>query len=117
MKVTEFGKFLRRLRVDRDLVLKDMADVLDVSSAFLSSLELGKKPIPTNFEEKIIKGFNLDDVQAQELRQAARISQPSVKIELTGKTTEEREMVMSFARKYESLSDEQKRKLKILLGD
>lgn len=117
MKVTAFGKFLRRLRIDHEMLLKDMADKLGVSSAYLSSLELGKKPIPNNFDQKIIDTFSIKNGEADELRQAASISQPSVKIDLVGKTTGDREMVMSFARRYESLSEENKQKLKKLLGE
>ena len=41
--LTEFGKALRRIRLDNDELLKDMADKLKVSSAYLSAVENGKK--------------------------------------------------------------------------
>ena len=44
--VTSFGKALRKLRIDRGMVLKNMADMLGVSSAYLSAIELGKRAIP-----------------------------------------------------------------------
>lgn len=117
MKVTAFGKFLRRLRIDKELLLKEMATELQVSSAFLSSVELGKKSISEEFEEKIISKYKLDVKEASELRQAANLSQPSVKIDLVGKSADAREMVMCFARSYESLSEVEKDKLMNLLKD
>ena len=40
---TNFGKFCRKLRIDNDELLYDMAAKLGVSSAFLSKVENGKK--------------------------------------------------------------------------
>lgn len=44
--LTSVGRFLRTLRIDHGEILKDMADVLGVSSAFLSAVENGKKKMP-----------------------------------------------------------------------
>ncbi|WP_309460957.1 helix-turn-helix transcriptional regulator [Escherichia coli] len=44
--VTSFGKTLRKMRIDRGMVLKNMADLLGVSSAYLSAIELGKSEPP-----------------------------------------------------------------------
>ena len=45
--ITEYGKFLRKLRIDQGQILKTMAEKLGVSSAFLSAVrksqKLGKK--------------------------------------------------------------------------
>jgi transcriptional regulator with XRE-family HTH domain len=41
--ITNFGKFCRRLRIDNGELLYDMAKKLGVSSAFMSSVENGKK--------------------------------------------------------------------------
>ena len=38
-----FGKFCRKLRIDRGEILADMAKKLGVSSAFLSKVETGGK--------------------------------------------------------------------------
>ena len=32
---TEFGKIIRKIRIDNDVLLKDMANALNISSAFL----------------------------------------------------------------------------------
>jgi transcriptional regulator with XRE-family HTH domain len=51
--VTVFGKFLRKLRVDRELTLRDMATSLGISSAYLSAMELGKRTIQPQLADKI----------------------------------------------------------------
>ena len=53
--ITEYGKFLRKLRIDQGQILKTMAEKLGVSSAFLSAVENGKKKIPKTREEKLVK--------------------------------------------------------------
>ena len=45
--LTMLGKFLRKLRIDRNELLKDMAGKLDVTVSFLSSVENGKKKMPS----------------------------------------------------------------------
>ena len=39
--MTPFGAKLRQLRADRDITLKQMAEGLQISAAFLSALEHG----------------------------------------------------------------------------
>ena len=49
--LTEFGKFVRKLRIDNGTVLGEMAKSIAVSSAYLSAVENGKKNI---IEKKIL---------------------------------------------------------------
>ena len=46
--ITAFGKFLRNLRMDIGELLLQMAEKLDVSPAFLSGVENGKRKIPSD---------------------------------------------------------------------
>ena len=41
--ITPFGKSLRNIRMDRGMLLKDMAQDLDVTSSYLSAVEVGKQ--------------------------------------------------------------------------
>lgn len=117
MKTTAFGRFLRKLRIDHGMIMKDLADVLKVSSAYLSALELGKKSISEKNIIAIVEHFDLSSKEIAELRYAASISQPSVKIDLTGNTNEQRELAVSFARRYQEISpEEQQRLLELLRG-
>ncbi|WP_299022633.1 helix-turn-helix transcriptional regulator [uncultured Photobacterium sp.] len=117
MKATAFGKYLRKLRIEKEMLLKEMAETLNVSSAYLSSLELGKKSISDAVINKICSAFSLNKEQQDKLKELAMRSQPSVKIDLVGKSNEDREVVMSFARRYESLSEEDRKKVMKMLGE
>ena len=46
--VNEFGKLLRKIRIDNGEILKDMADKLEMTSSYLSAIECGKRNIPNN---------------------------------------------------------------------
>ena len=41
--ITPFGKYLRKLRIDHDEKLKDMAAKLGVTGSYLSAVEIGKR--------------------------------------------------------------------------
>lgn len=66
--VTEFGKFLRKLRIDNDELMLDMAKKLKVSSAFLSSVENGKKRPSDSWNDLVINLYHMDDKQKSEWR-------------------------------------------------
>ena len=51
--LTPFGQIVRKKRIDKFLTLKEMADALGVSSAFLSAVEMGRKAIPDDWGLKI----------------------------------------------------------------
>ena len=67
MKLTEFGKFLRKLRIDNGELLKDMAIKLNTTPAFLSMVETGRRSIPKKLEEEIEKSYSLSLKQKEEL--------------------------------------------------
>lgn len=67
MKLTEVGKFLRKLRVDNGELLKDMAIKLNVTPSFLSMVETGRRNIPKKWEEEIKEIYSLSLKQKEEL--------------------------------------------------
>jgi transcriptional regulator with XRE-family HTH domain len=69
-----FGKALRKLRIDRNLLLKDMADALGYSSAFLSAVEMGRKKIPADLIQRLETLYSLNPIEIESLRKAAEKS-------------------------------------------
>ncbi len=67
MKLTELGKFLRKLRIDNGELLKDMAIKLNVTPSFLSMVETGRRGVPKKWEKKIEKSYSLSLKQKEEL--------------------------------------------------
>lgn len=103
--ITAFGKFLRKLRVDKELVLRDMATSLGISSAQLSAMELGKRTIQLQLAEKIVANYGVSSVE--EIEQLILVSQPSIKTDLTSGNDQQRETMIMFARAFNELSDDQ----------
>lgn len=113
--LTALGKFLRKLRIDRGEVLKDMADKLEVSSAFLSSVENGKKKMPEAWKCKIPEIYDLSTQQREEFFDAAEEQQTRVELDLTTVTKPQRDLALSFAREFPKIDNETLTKiLKIL---
>jgi len=106
--LTEFGKYVRKLRIDKGIVLGEMAQALGLSSAYLSGVENGKKAITEALIEKLVAFFDLEPGQIQALRQAAANSPVSVKFDLRDMPSEERTLVSAFARQVADLSPDQK---------
>ncbi len=118
MSVTKFGKMLRELRHKKDINLKEMGEKLGFSSAHISALELGKKNVPDKFLQKINKIFNLDPEAYEKLKQTAKESVTTIKIDLKKDDEFERHLVSQFARTYKTLDFEKKKKIeKLLMGD
>lgn len=115
--VTSFGKYLRKLRIDRGMVLKNMADMLGVSSAYLSAIELGKRAIPDSLINAAASAFKLSDEEVNELKKQADISQPSLKVDMSDAEDQNKELMLVFARKFKDLTPEQLDKLNKMLKD
>lgn len=83
--MTPFGERMRKLRAERGVTLKDMADAIGVSSAYLSALEHGKRGRPGwHLIQRIIAYFNIIWDEAEEVVRLARISHPRVTIDTAG---------------------------------
>ncbi|NGP16730.1 helix-turn-helix domain-containing protein [Devosia aurantiaca] len=91
--MTPLGAKLRALREARGISLKEMAAALNVSSAYLSALEHGRRGKPTGFLlHRIIAFFNVIWDEAEELQRLAEISDPKVTIDTGGLTPEATEL-------------------------
>lgn len=105
--LTEFGKILRKIRIDRQELLRDMANTLGVSAAYLSAVENGKRNAPTAWVEKIVQAYQLNQEEAKLLRAAFDESQDELKISLQQISSMQRNTAISFAKALEGLSDEE----------
>ncbi|WP_441279829.1 helix-turn-helix domain-containing protein [Bradyrhizobium sp. 63_E2_N1_3] len=74
------GKALRKLRIDRGWLLKDMAQGIGVATSFLSGIETGRKAIPAGLVEKVAVWAGLNGDELANLRNAAMTSQREFKI-------------------------------------
>jgi len=100
-KLTEFGKGLRKLRIERGDKMKDMADAIGVSVSFLSAIETGAKSVPMEKVETLITYYDIKGQQASQLHSLAAKSKAIVRIKVR---PESRQLVTAFARKVKDLS-------------
>lgn len=83
--MTPFGERMRKLRRERGVTLKDMAEAVGVSSAYLSALEHGKRGRPGwHLIQRVIAYFNIIWDDAEEVVRLARISHPRITIDTSG---------------------------------
>jgi transcriptional regulator with XRE-family HTH domain len=83
--VTPFGERVRKLRAERGVTLKAMAEAVGVSPAYLSALEHGKRGRPGwHLIQRIIAYLNIIWDEAEEVVRLARISHPRIVIDTSG---------------------------------
>ena len=96
--MTPFGDRMRKLRAERGITLKDMADGIGVSSAYLSALEHGKRGRPGwHLIQRILAFFNIIWDDAEEVVRLARISHPRITIDTSGLTPKATELANRLA--------------------
>ncbi len=83
--MTPFGIKIRELRSQKGVTLTEMAVALDVSSAYLSALEHGRRGRPNrNQVQRICEYFNIIWEDAEELERLASLSHPRVTVDTAG---------------------------------
>lgn len=116
MGYTRFGKFIRKLMVDNDETLKDLAELLDVSTAFVSSVLTGKKPAPMNWVDALSNHYNLNGDERNELSDVFDESKKIVKIDVSDCEVGKKKLALQFQRRLSSLSEEEVKSLLDILG-
>jgi toxin-antitoxin system, antitoxin component, xre family len=106
--LTEFGKITRKLRIDNDVLLKDMAGELNISAAFLSKLETGKSKPNLKLADKIKDIYNLDDKAYNDLINAIDIDNKSIIQPVSAKSKSDMKLIVKLANKLKLMSDAQK---------
>lgn len=105
--VTEFGKALRKMRIERNEYLKDMADKFGISVAYLSAMENGKRNVPDDFIQKLAELYRLSASEAERLDQLKEMSAAELKIPLNGKSDRQRKTLLTFAKALDGMSNEE----------
>lgn len=102
--LTNFGKISRKLRIDNDELLLDMANHLGVSAAFLSKVENGKAKPPENWKEKIAFCYDITGVAYSELCNSIDEARSMSTLRIQNIRENDKDLMLAFARKLESMS-------------
>ena len=115
--MTPFGRKLRELRAARGLTMKEMAEALRVTPAYLSALEHGKRGRPSwRLVQAIIGYFNVIWDEAEELERLARISHPRVTIDTSGLAPQATELANRLSEEIGELGQAEIADMLALLG-
>jgi len=95
--------------------LKEMAKSLGVSSAFLSAVENGKKQVPKTWYERISSIYELALKEKEKLKNAIEESKKMLVLNLENATQANKEFALVFARSFEELTDEERKKIQGIL--
>lgn len=114
--ITELGKELRKLRIDLGETLMDMSNRLNVSSAFLSAIETGRKRIPDDFLERLSEKYS--EVERDRNKYEVLINQArrEVRWVISG-DKEEAEIATALARKFRTMDASARKKLKKFIDE
>ncbi len=114
--LTPFGKELRKMRIDRVMPLKTMAEQLGISSAYLSSIEYGKRQVTDQLFDAIIKILQPTEDEIRSLSHARKLSVESVTISFDNTSNTAKETMLAFARRFTELSPDEYEQIQRILS-
>lgn len=115
--VSNYGKTLRKIRIDKGLTLAQMAQAVGITSAYLSTIERGNRKIPKNLTQNIIGHYELSNEQVAELQKAELQSMDSLEIELSAVGLHKKTLVLSLAKNLKNMTYEQVARIKSIMEE
>lgn len=109
--ITNFGKTLRKLRIDRGETLYDMAKKMEITSSYLSAIECGKRNIPDDFIEKLQQYYHFSEEELLELHKTRDESVKELSINIENVDFTKKVLVLEFARSFNEMPDEEAERL------
>lgn len=104
--MTPFGEKIRELRKKSGTTLKELAEAIEVSSAYLSALEHGKRGRPSWYlVQRIITYFQIIWDDAEELAELARLSHPRVTIDTSELSSAATELANKMSERISTLDE------------
>lgn len=114
---TAFGKFTAMLRVKHDQKLHDMAEVLNVSTAFLSKTEHGiAKPILA-WVDILSENYSLTMEEAENLREIISKERSKSSICINHLEINDQYLITTLIKTISSMPEDKKEKIKNLILD
>ncbi|CAI3951146.1 M78 family (ImmA) (PDB:3DTE) [Commensalibacter communis] len=114
-KLTPFGREIRILRMNKDINLSQMAEKIGSTPSYVSGIEVGRRPIPKGYIDKVTNALNASPEENLKLHQAANQSPTVININEI-KSNEGRALVGALARKADDLTPEQQEEINKILS-
>lgn len=113
--LTELGKDLRKLRIDRGVNMVEMAAAMGISTAMLSAVETGRKRVPGDFVDRLVRAYPDLASRITQLEALVNLANREVRVSLDEASESDALLVTELARRFSDLSDGQKDSLRNLL--
>lgn len=112
---TQFGKELKKLRIDLGITLMDMANKINVSAAFLSAIETGRKRIPDGTLDVLAATFPAIANERNKFEVLVNQARKEVSVPLKDASYDDALLATALARRFSSLSAEDKERIRSLV--
>jgi len=93
--LTDLGKALRIIRVNRNICAKDMAVQLCISPSYLSAIENGMRNVPENFLSQLLSKYQLSEYE-KELINTAIIVGDATTLDLSNVSEGQRKLLFAI---------------------
>lgn len=116
---TEFGNKVQKMRRAAGLTLHDVAQKMSITSAFLSAVENGRKRVPDDFVTRFIQAFpgDVSESESALLEVLANKARKQVILPLGIASTSDVSLATVLARKFDTLSADQKAKIRTIIDN
>lgn len=115
VELTNFGIYVRKLRVDHSEYLKDMALKLGVTPTYLSAVERGKRNAPYRWVDVIVESYNLTSDESDVLTKAISESRYYDRLDISHLTFEDKQLMGKLARGLPEFNLKSKNQLEVLV--
>jgi HTH-type transcriptional regulator, competence development regulator len=102
-KLTDYGREVRKIRIELDLNLKEMAELMNVSSAYISALEHGHKEVTLGWCDRVKKELGLTNDQYLAITRSIAASRRSVTLNTAILPKEHAAVLVAFEEHYTKL--------------
>lgn len=113
---TQLGKELKKLRIDLGITLMGMSKLINISAAFLSAVETGRKRVPDNFLDTLASNFPAVAKERPKYEVLINQARKEVRMPLDEANFDDAMLATALARRFSSLSAEEKERLKSIVG-
>lgn len=107
---------LKKIRIEHGERLFDMAQKLNVSSAFLSAVENGKKSAPTTWVGILSREYSLSVEEEYAVETAINDSVKQVRLDIGNASAAKRNCALMFARNFDDIEEEKIKEIIKLLN-
>lgn len=110
---TSFGIVMKRFHIKYGISCRQFAEYLNVSAAYLSAIECGKRNIPQFMEKSVSEYFGLTDSEREELRRAIEKTNDKLYVDMT-RLNEKQKRIVWYIMDYDLTREQTDEILKIL---